>query len=189
MTRIDEFEIVIRRDGGTFVAAVPQLGLFARGADAAAAVGTLEARKKRLAADMEAAGGIAAFPQLPPSATSERGNIGVLGLFAAKVAIFLLLFCAAVVGSGAVVANKIHGAVVSAMGTDSVGGSKFWSKVEQELDRAADPSHDLPEEKKQKLLSNLRIVVNRWRPFVAEIAPLFSDPKPDAAASAVPTTK
>jgi hypothetical protein len=32
-------------------------------------------------------------------------------------------------------------------------------------------------EKQQKLLSNIRAIVTRVRPFVAEVAPLFSDPQ------------
>ncbi len=191
MTRIDEFEVVIRKDHGAYVASIPELGLFARGDSAVASLDTLEVKKKRLAADIEAAGGVGAFPQLPPASAAERSNVGVLGLFAAKVAIFLLLLCGAVIGSGAVVANKVHGAIVSALGSETVGGTRFWAKVEQELDRAADPSHDLPEEKKQKLLANLRVIVSRWRPFVAEIEPLFStDPQSSAnAASAAPRAK
>ncbi len=180
MTRIDEFDVVIQRDGGTYVAAVPQLGLFARGADAATALGALEAKKKRLAADIEATGGIVAFPQLPPPPAKERSQVGALGLYAAKVAIFLVLFCAAVIGSGAIVATKLHAALVSALGSETVGGSRFWSKIEQEIHRAADTSQDLPPEKKQQLLNDLRVIVQRWRPFVAEIEPLFSDRSPAA---------
>jgi hypothetical protein len=182
MTRIDEFEVVIQRDGGTYIAAVPQLGLFARGPDPATALGALEAKKKRLAADIDATGGVVAFPQLPPPSAKERSRVGALGLFAAKVAIFLLLVCGALIGSGAIIANKLHGAIVSAMGSESVGGSRFWSKIEQELHRAADPRQELPEEKKQQLLEDLRVVVKRWRPFVAEIEPLLSGSEAGAAA-------
>jgi hypothetical protein len=34
------------------------------------------------------------------------------------------------------------------------------------LDRAADPASDLPPEKKQKLLNDVKVIVARWRPFV-----------------------
>src|SRR5258708_25409339 len=169
MTRIDEVEVVIRKDHGAYVASIPELGLFARGGRAAAALDALEVKKKRLAADIEAAGGVGAFPQLPPASAAERSNVGVLGLFAAKVAIFLLLLCGAVIGSGAVGANKVHGAIVSGLGSETVGGTRFWAKVEQELDPAADPSHDLPEEKKQKLRANPRASGSPSRPVAAAI--------------------
>jgi hypothetical protein len=64
-----------------------------------------------------------------------------------------------------------------------VGGASFWEKMEHELDRAADPASDLPAEQKRKLLAQIHAVVERWRPFMAEIAPLFADfQKPAPAA-------
>jgi hypothetical protein len=56
-----------------------------------------------------------------------------------------------------------------------VGGAQFWEKLERELGRAADPAYDIPPEKKRKLLSQIHVLVERWRPFMAEIAPLFAD--------------
>ena len=48
----------------------------------------------------------------------------------------------------------------------TIGGEKFWTKVEHELDRAADPKSDLPPQEKQKLINDVRVIVARWRPFV-----------------------
>ena len=50
--------------------------------------------------------------------------------------------------------------------TSSMSGAKFWTKVERELDRAADPSSDLPPQQKQKLIHDVRAIIARWRPFV-----------------------
>jgi hypothetical protein len=47
-----------------------------------------------------------------------------------------------------------------------IGGERFWTKIEHELDRAADPRSDLPPEEKQKLINNLRIITARWRPVI-----------------------
>jgi hypothetical protein len=55
-----------------------------------------------------------------------------------------------------------------------IGGSQFWAKVENEIDRAANSSSGMAPERQQKLLSNIRAIVTRVRPFVAEVAPLFS---------------
>lgn len=53
-----------------------------------------------------------------------------------------------------------------------VGGAAFWTDVERKLDKLADPSSDLPPEKKQKILRNIRVLSDRWRPFIdAAIAP------------------
>jgi hypothetical protein len=52
------------------------------------------------------------------------------------------------------------------MSQQTLGGREFWAKIEDGLDRAADPDTDLPAEKKQKLLSDVRVIVARWRPFI-----------------------
>jgi hypothetical protein len=48
------------------------------------------------------------------------------------------------------------------------GGKQFWTKLEDELDRLADPRSDLSPQKKQKILSQIKIISARWRPFLAE---------------------
>jgi hypothetical protein len=48
----------------------------------------------------------------------------------------------------------------------SIGGRQFWTKIEHDLDLAADSSSDLPPEQKQKLLNDVRVIVARWRPFI-----------------------
>jgi hypothetical protein len=46
------------------------------------------------------------------------------------------------------------------------GGKQFWEKIEQELDHAANAASDLPPEKKQKLINDVRLIVARWKPFI-----------------------
>jgi hypothetical protein len=50
----------------------------------------------------------------------------------------------------------------------SLGGREFWTKLEKQLDSLADPRTDISPEKKQKIMSQLRIISDRWRPFLAE---------------------
>jgi hypothetical protein len=52
----------------------------------------------------------------------------------------------------------------------SIGGPQFWTKLEKELDKLADPRMDLPAEKKAKILSQIRTISDRWRPFLLEAA-------------------
>jgi hypothetical protein len=52
------------------------------------------------------------------------------------------------------------------MSQQTLGGREFWTKIQNALDRAADPDNDLPAEKKQKLLNDVRVIVARWRPFI-----------------------
>jgi hypothetical protein len=61
------------------------------------------------------------------------------------------------------------GQLQSAIQTTSqvkIGGHQFWSKIEDELDKQADPGSDMPPETKQKLLADIRVLADRWRPFV-----------------------
>lgn len=58
-----------------------------------------------------------------------------------------------------------------------IGGRAFWTKVEAELDRMADPKSDLPAAKKKKLLNDIKVISERWRPFLnAAIGPLENPP-------------
>jgi len=59
-----------------------------------------------------------------------------------------------------------------------IGGPRFWGKVEQELDRAADPASDLPPDKKQKLVNDVRVITARWRPFVDAVTTEMQKPAP-----------
>lgn len=54
-----------------------------------------------------------------------------------------------------------------------VGGRAFWSSVEQEIAKQADPKSDLSPEEKQKLLAQIRAISNRWRPFISEALAAF----------------
>jgi hypothetical protein len=58
-----------------------------------------------------------------------------------------------------------------------VGGRSFWTKVEAELDSLADPNSDLKPEKKQRIMTQIRIISDRWRPFLnAAVGPLSGNP-------------
>ncbi|HEY7661489.1 MAG TPA: hypothetical protein VH934_00055 [Xanthobacteraceae bacterium] len=52
----------------------------------------------------------------------------------------------------------------------SLGGRQFWTKLEHQLDELADPKSDLPPAKKQKILAQIKVIAERWRPFVQEAA-------------------
>ncbi len=49
-----------------------------------------------------------------------------------------------------------------------VGGRAFWAKLEDQLDSLADPKSDIKPEKKEKILKQIRIISERWRPFLNE---------------------
>lgn len=55
---------------------------------------------------------------------------------------------------------------ISNLHDTTIGGRKFWARIEQELDRAAAPASDLSPERKQKLVNDIRVIVARWRPVI-----------------------
>ncbi len=126
--------------------------------------------------------------------TVERVSAAGLGQFALKALIVIGLIVGTPAGSTVWVASRVdrtirdtqekvqqYAAIVRQ--NTKIGGEQFWEKAEGELERAAEPDGDLPAEKKQKLLSEIHVLVERWRPFMAEIAPLFADfQKPASAA-------
>jgi hypothetical protein len=99
----------------------------------------------------------------PELSKQPRGTaLQSLGLFAAKVAIVV----AAIVIGTLFVVSAISQRIQTATGSIHVGGRQFWSKLGQELERQAGPDTDLTPEQRERLLRNLRVIVQRWRPFI-----------------------
>lgn len=175
MVSINELDIVVvRRKSGKVVASIPQLGLYGIGPNATSALSALEQKKAALLDDMKAAEVPDEFDRVAWSAGSptrvdvQRGN---LWQFPLKVLVVVVVLSAAMLIPAGLLAKKIQ----KDLAGFSTGGRQFWTKLESELGRAADPSSDLPEAKKQKILSDLRAIVERWRPYAAQLGPLFSD--------------
>lgn len=175
MRDIERFDVVIRRTDDGYVAGVSDLGLYARASTAASALAALEARRAALSEEIAAFGVAEPFPpsaQLPTRARS----LDALGTFAAKALIIFTLLTATLAGSGAFVISRAFDTFGVA---NMSGGARFWAKFEEDLHAAAQPGKDIPEAKKQQLLSDIRSLVTRWQPFVAEISPLFDrEPRP-----------
>jgi hypothetical protein len=180
MSRIDELDIVIRHKSGKVTAGIPQLGLYATADDVHAAITSLEQKRAAFLANLSEAGGLDDLEvrhynvgSAPPQRRSE------LGQFTLKALIIIGLIAGAFILSAALLVPRIERIVADTetkmQQYTKVGGAQFWAKVEGELGRAADPAYELPPEKKRKLLSQIHVLVERWRPFVAEVAPLFAD--------------
>ena len=166
---LDQFEVDVKSDNGSFVASVPKLGLEARGATAQAALDELQEKQRVLFVALTPV----SEPAAPLSAAAGRSRLmgsGDIRPFAIKTGIVLV---AVVVGVYFVTQQLQRLAEVAAYNLQTsvrqAGGSEFWSKVEDGLEGLADPSNDLPPEKKARQLKEIRTVVDRWRPFVTEI--------------------
>ena len=188
MSQLDELDVVIRRKGGKVIAGIPSVGLYASAGTLAAALDALEARKTAYQSDLEEAG-FTADVDIPNRAmaapmSTVRPVSGDLRSFALKSLIAIGLVTAAIVLVGTLLISKIDDTVARAVysvqaqlgpiANTKIGGSQFWAKVENEIDRVANANNGMAPEKQQKLLSNIRAIVTRVRPFVAEVAPLFA---------------
>jgi hypothetical protein len=109
-----------------------------------------------------------------PTSESAESGLGPIGRFLIKT----VIVCAAIVVSGWILLDLLDDFATRRMeqveqtvrAATSLGGHRFWTKLESELDRLADPRADLSPEKKQKILSQIKAVSDRWRPFLEEAA-------------------
>ena len=178
MSRIDELDIVVRHKGGKVIAGIPQLSLYAKADDVHAAIAALEQKRTAYFGDLAEALDDLEVRDYTVQRVSPRDR-GGLGQFTLKALIMIGLIAGAFILSAALLAPRIERIVENTEAKmqqyTKVGGAQFWEKLERELGRAADPAYEIPPEKKRKLLSQIHVLVERWRPFMAETAPLFAD--------------
>jgi hypothetical protein len=190
-TDFENLDIVIRHKNGRFLASLPRINLYATAQSLPAAVEELEKKKQALLAELTAADALddfmtsssesfASTNRGPAPSTVYRGALSFIG----RVAVIT----AALVIAGFLLSRQVtqtvdrmlsHQSAEMSDRFSSVGGAKFWVNLETQLARAADPSTDLPQAKKEELLSQIRAVAERWRPFIREASLLFSEsPEP-----------
>jgi hypothetical protein len=112
--------------------------------------------------------------QEPTSQSSYYSGLGPIRHFLLKT----VIVCLAIIVSGWIMLSLLDDLVTRRMeqlertvrAATAIGGNQFWSKLEGELDRLADPKTDLTPEKKQKILSQIKVISDRWRPFLVEAA-------------------
>jgi hypothetical protein len=180
MSRIEELDIVIRHKDGKVIAGIPQLSLYAKADDIHSAITALEQKRTAYFGDLAESGELDDLEvrEYAVSRTPLRGH-GSLGQFTLKALIIIGLVAGAFILSAALLVSRIERIVENTEAKmqqyTKVGGAQFWEKLEREVGRAADPAYEIPPEKKRKLLSQIHVIVERWRPFMAEVAPLFAD--------------
>ena len=195
MSRIDKLDIVIRHRGGKVIAGIPQLSLYAQADDVHAAITALEQKRTVFFGDLAESGALDDLEvrDYSPRRASPRDYDG-LGQFTLKALIIIELIAGAfIIGRRALLVQRIERIVENTQAKmqqyTKVGGVQFWEKLERELGRAADPVYEIPPEKKRKLLSQIHVLVERWRPFMAEITPLFADFQRPASAGGPESSK
>src|SRR5262249_25134214 len=157
-----DLDVVIRRRGGRYLASMPQVGLYATADSLPGAVEALDAKKKSLVSELSAADALDQVDATPIAAAAPVRVLPSLLLFAAKRVIVVALILIAVGYTRATIKSDINQ-------MPRVGGTMFWADMENSLHKAADPANDMPAAKKQALLADLHVLIDRWRPFVKEV--------------------
>jgi hypothetical protein len=109
-----------------------------------------------------------------PAASGTGLHLGPIAQFTAKT----VIVCAAIVVSGFLildymddfVSRRIEQIDAAIRPLTTIGGKQFWSKLEAELANQADPKSDLSPEQKRRILSQIKTISDRWRPFLNEAA-------------------
>jgi hypothetical protein len=173
---LERSDIIIRQRDGVVIAAIPQFGLFAQAGAMQAALEALESKKEAFAADLAAFEHFNARPA-NEARKSESIRWQDIKQFAVKAAIVFGLFIAFVlfftIQAHQVIRSTVNDIQARIERVPTIGGRKFWENAEQALERLSDARNDLPAEKKQKLLTEVRTIVERWRPFVNEALKIF----------------
>lgn len=109
-----------------------------------------------------------------PTPQPNDSGLGPIGQFALKT----VIVSAAIVVSGWIVLDllddfatrRVEQLERTIRSATAIGGRPFWTRLERELDKLADPETDISSERKQKILAQIKVVSDRWRPFVLEAA-------------------
>jgi len=163
MDKLSEFDIVLRRKSNGFVAGIPQLALFAKGEDIQSAIDGLEVKKRELADALLDIGELDRYEKYVSTvpATVIVGGIP-LGQFVARAAIVGVVVFLVLSGCGALVLSQTTFNPIRS--------------IERALADAAKPKNDLSEERKQQMVANFKVIVDRWRPVADEVGAVLGRP-------------
>ena len=113
----------------------------------------------------------------PATATPSRA-FGGIGQFLLKTCIVAVVISACTIFVANSIITSLDKTAIRAVANlreqwaaTPIGGHQFWTKLERELDHMADPASDLPPEKKQKLINDVRVIAARWRPLLDAMQP------------------
>jgi hypothetical protein len=174
-TDLEDLDMIIHRRNGRYLAKIPQVGLYATADSLPKAIEVLEAKKKNLLEELIAADALNEIRILPSSSAAQIKILPALALFAAKAAIVLALALFAGGVARHIVQRDFERGLDQLHQSTVLGGRQFWAQLEKGIENAAAPTSDIPVARRQKLLADLHVIVDRWRPFVREAGRLFSD--------------
>jgi hypothetical protein len=193
-----EYQVVLIERPDQIVFWIQELGICASGKDVASAYAAMRQRYEAVIADAQAAGMLDELP--PPSASHQSAaptpsvSSGIKS-FALKAGIVIVLLVGGLSLAGLTLASTMNRlvdrttrsvndlvdrtthSVADTIQTTGVGGKQFWSAVEGQLTRFADPKNDIPSERQARIVAELQVITARAKPFTDAISPLFVAPR------------
>ena len=168
----DSFDIIIRRKGDQFFAGVPEIGLYARGADPIAALGALDQRKREIVNELGA--DFEPFAITSPHGTQQRGGNSEIGRFALKLVVVVFLLGGSSIFAAKIVASKAEQTLNQWRAALST--RQIVTIVRRQIEKSADVARNASDAEKQKLVEDVRAIAERWRPIANEVTSVLFDP-------------
>ena len=177
MATVSDYRPVLVERDGRFFLHIESLGLIAAGDDPDAAYAELKRRFAALEEDARAADLLDGLPPPPavgaparaPGAVVMKGD---LKGFLIRVGIVLVAVLVVLLP----VTWSVGGAVERAVAKVQIkGGRDFWANLEGGLHKMAGPEGALDPERRDRLLADLKVMVERVQPFAAALRPLTGE--------------
>ena len=119
-------------------------------------------------------------PESTKSAEAAGPGLPPLVMFAAKTVIVASVVTTSIIIAASFLAGYVNDTAERLSNMTKVGGAQFWSRLEADLTKAAEPGSGLSPEKQKQILEQLRLVSNKWKPFLNEAYTIVTEP-PNAA--------
>lgn len=173
MKELDQHEIVLRGRDSKFIAGIPQLDLYVQADSPQNALNLLEQKRILLAngdSDFGEFDDVRTQPSLSLPARKDNEFVN----FAIKCAIAIGMSTATILGLIAIVAVALSPTLKSIKPMNS---REILTAIEERLHRAAQPSEGLTNERKQKILTDAKIVAEKWGPFINDLLAILENQK------------
>jgi hypothetical protein len=107
---------------------------------------------------------------------AETAGLSPLVVFAAKTLIVASVCTTSIIIAASFLTAYVGDAADRLGSLTKVGGAQFWNRLEADLGKAAAPDSGLSPEKQKQILEQLRLVSNKWKPFLSEAYTIITEP-------------
>ena len=176
---LPNYEVIVSVKNEKYFCRIPELSLLGKGNDLESSYQELMKKKEEFIKEIEEYQCEDDF--IPPSTTWFREGRGQLGPSLTKYSLMDFLIKAGIVGLMVLIivsiaSNTISGGIRNAINVEEGLvriGRDIRLKIKNELYKGVD--HPIDAEREERIIKNIRVVVNRWKPFVKELRPLLEE--------------